>query len=140
MSNQMHLPIEIDRLSLVKQFQSADPMYPNEKEFHFKLIREEMDEVAKAYMELLKELTDLEYVLVGATAKGIYEYPEDIVNNLYAFEHLYQAIPAAILNEAFVRVHKSNMSKLKDGKLEKREDGKILKGPNYQPPDLKDLV
>ena len=115
-------------------------MYPNEKEFHYKLIREEIDEVAKAYTELLKELTDLEYVLVGATVRGVHEYPEDIVNNLYAFEHLYQAIPAAILNEAFVRVHKSNMSKLKDGKLEKREDGKILKGPNYQPPDLKDLV
>jgi predicted HAD superfamily Cof-like phosphohydrolase len=136
----MHLPDEIDRLTLVKQFQRGDPMYPKEKEFHYTLIREEIDEVAKAYMELLKELTDLEYVLVGATAKGVHEYPEDIVNNLYAFEHLYQAIPTPILNEAFKRVHKSNMSKLTNGKLEKRPDGKVLKGPNYQPPDLKDLV
>lgn len=140
MTVQMHLPYEIDRLALVKQFQRADPMYPSDKEFHYRLIREEMDEVAKAYMELLKELTDLEYVLVGATAKGVHEYPEDIVSNLYAFEHLYQAIPTPILNEAFNRVHKSNMSKLTNGKLEKREDGKVLKGPNYQPPDLKDLV
>lgn len=140
MSNQLHLPTEIDRLALVKQFQRADPTYPSDKEFHWKLIREEIDEVAEAYTHLLKELTDLEYVLVGATAKGVHEMPEDIVNNLYAFEHLYNAIPVEILNEAFNRVHRSNMSKLTDGQLVKREDGKVLKGPNYQPPNLKDLV
>jgi predicted HAD superfamily Cof-like phosphohydrolase len=136
----LKLPEEIDRLALVKKFQSADPTYPSDKEFHYTLIREEIHEVAEAYAELLKELTDLEYVLVGATAKGIHEYPEDIVGNLYAFEHLYQAIPSAILNEAFVRVHKSNMSKLTDGKLVKREDGKILKPESYEPPDLMELV
>ena len=27
-----------------------------------------------------------------------------------------------------------------DGKPVYREDGKVLKGPNYQPPDLSDLV
>jgi len=38
-------------------------------------------------------------------------------------------------------VYKSNMSKLgEDGKPIYRPDGKVLKGPNYQPPDLKDLV
>jgi predicted HAD superfamily Cof-like phosphohydrolase len=136
----LKLPEEIDRLSLVKKFQSADPTYPSDKEFHYTLIREEINEVAEAYAELLKELTDLEYVLVGATAKGIHEYPEDIVGNLYAFEHLYQAIPSVILNEAFVRVHKSNMSKLTDGKLVKREDGKILKPDSYEPPNMMELV
>ena len=138
--SELKLPEEIDRLSLVKKFQSADPTYPSDKEFHYTLIREEINEVAVAYSELLKELTDLEYVLVGATAKGIHEFPEDIVGNLYAFEHLYQAIPAAILNEAFVRVHKSNMSKLTDGKLVKREDGKILKPDSYEPPNMMELV
>lgn len=108
--------------------------------FHYTLIREEIDEVAKAYAELLKELTDLEYVLVGAHCKGVEEFPEDIVKNLHAFEHLYQAIPLAILNEAFVRVHKSNMSKLTDGKLVKREDGKILKPDTYEPPNMMELV
>lgn len=137
---QLKLPLEIDRVGLVKQFQKADPTYPTEKSFHWTLIREEIDEVAKAYAELLKELSDLEYVLVGAHAKGIFEMPEDIVQNLYAFEHLYAAIPDRILNEAFVRVHKSNMSKLTDGKLLKREDGKILKPDTYEPPDLMELV
>ena len=45
------------------------------------------------------------------------------------------------LEQALRRVHKSNMSKLgEDGKPVYREDGKVLKGPNYQPPDLQDLV
>lgn len=45
------------------------------------------------------------------------------------------------IEQALRRVHKSNMSKLgEDGKPIYREDGKVLKGPNYQPPNLKDLV
>ena len=45
------------------------------------------------------------------------------------------------LDEAMDRVHKSNMSKLDEyGKPIYREDGKVLKGPNYSPPNLEDLV
>ncbi len=45
------------------------------------------------------------------------------------------------LEEALDRVHKSNMSKLGiNGKPIRRADGKVLKGPNYQPPNLNDLV
>ena len=45
------------------------------------------------------------------------------------------------IEQALRRVHKSNMSKLgNDGKPVKRKDGKVLKGPNYKPPDLSDLV
>ena len=45
------------------------------------------------------------------------------------------------IEQALRRVHASNMSKLgNDGKPIYREDGKVLKGPNYQPPDLSDLV
>ncbi len=45
------------------------------------------------------------------------------------------------LDEALYRVHESNMSKLdKDGKPIYREDGKVLKGPNYAPPNLEDLI
>lgn len=68
--------------------------------------------------DLAKELTDLLYVCYWTAAKiGI-----DI-------------------NEAFRRVHASNMSKLgPDGKPVKREDGKVLKGPGYHAPDLSDIV
>lgn len=67
---------------------------------------------------LLKELTDLQYVLSGfAVAFGL------------------------PLEQAFDLVHQSNLSKLgADGKPIYREDGKVLKGPNYQPPDLTGLV
>ena len=68
--------------------------------------------------ECLKELADLIYVC--------YQYAE----NMNWF-----------LDEALNRVHLSNMSKLgEDGKPIRREDGKILKGPNYKPPDLSDLI
>ncbi len=41
----------------------------------------------------------------------------------------------------FDEVHRSNMSKLgADGKPIYREDGKILKGENYTPPQIKDIV
>jgi predicted HAD superfamily Cof-like phosphohydrolase len=42
-----------------------------------------------------------------------------------------------VINE----IHRSNMSKLgSDGKPIYREDGKVLKGPNYSPPNLKFIL
>ena len=68
--------------------------------------------------DALKELADLVYVC--------YQYAENLGWDL---------------DEALYRVHQSNMSKLgEDGKPIYREDGKVLKGPNYQPPNLSDLV
>ena len=67
--------------------------------------------------DALKELSDLVYVC--------YQYAENM---------------GWLLDEAMNRVHQSNMSKLgEDGKPIYREDGKVLKGPNYKPPDLSDL-
>jgi len=68
--------------------------------------------------EALKELADLIYVC--------YQYAENM---------------GWLLDEALDRVHLSNMSKLdEEGKPVYREDGKVLKGPNYKPPTLTDLV
>ena len=72
----------------------------------------------KLHEEALKELADLVYVC--------YQYAENM---------------GWFLDEALCRVHESNMSKLgEDGKPIYREDGKVLKGPNYKPPYLQDLV
>ena len=50
-------------------------------------------------------------------------------------------IPIEIFQDAFAIVHISNMSKLgDDGKPVRREDGKILKGPNYFPPNMSSVV
>jgi predicted HAD superfamily Cof-like phosphohydrolase len=44
-------------------------------------------------------------------------------------------------DQVFDRVHDSNMSKLgDDGKPVRRDDGKVMKGPNYHPPTLDDLI
>ena len=88
-------------------------------DLRLELISEEMEEVVKAgSMEnLTKELADLIYVAIGMAVTF--------------------GLP---LVEVFERVHQSNMSKLgEDGKPIYREDGKVMKGPNYQPPTLEDL-
>ena len=64
--------------------------------------------------KLAKELADLLYVVYDAACS----FDIDI-------------------DRVFQEVHRSNMSKLVDGKPLKREDGKVLKGPNYIPPDLR---
>ena len=68
--------------------------------------------------EALKELADLVYVC--------YQYAANLDWDL---------------DSALDRVHKSNMSKLdEDGKPIYRDDGKVLKGPHYEPPNLTDLI
>ena len=53
----------------------------------------------------------------------------------------YAAAAGWDLDEALTRVHKSNLSKLDDDlRPIKREDGKVMKGPNYKPANLIDLV
>ena len=95
-----------------------------------KLIEEETKEVVQETLwedaygnpkinkaELTKELADLLYVTYGMAVTF--------------------GLP---IDEVFERVHRSNMSKLgDDGKPLYRDDGKVLKGPNYQPPKLDDL-
>ena len=67
--------------------------------------------------ELLKELSDLVFVC-------------------YQFAAAFNLD----LDEALRRVFESNMSKLDEqGNVIYREDGKVLKGPNYQPPNLNGL-
>ena len=45
------------------------------------------------------------------------------------------------LDECFSEVHRSNMSKLgEDGKPIYREDGKVMKGPQYSAPDLEGVI
>lgn len=87
------------------------------------LIAEELDELQLAFdnqniVEVADALTDLLYVVYGAGhACGI------------------------DLDECFLEVHRSNMSKLgPDGQPIYRSDGKVLKGPDYFDPDLKSII
>ena len=46
-----------------------------------------------------------------------------------------------ILFQAFSEVHRSNMSKKnKNGVILRRQDGKVIKGPDYFPPNLKQFL
>lgn len=95
--------------------------------FRQKLIDEEVEELAEAWDSeiyrgweeaIVKELVDILYVTYGTLAA--------------------MGVDA---DEAFKRVHESNMSKLgDDGFPIRRHDGKVLKGPNYKEPNLTDLV
>ena len=100
---------------------------PENRVMQVKLIKEEFYEFMDAHgsmffdsgsaADALKELADLVYVC--------FQYAENEEWDLL---------------EALTRVHRSNMSKLgPDRKPIRREDGKILKGPDYQPPYLDDL-
>lgn len=45
------------------------------------------------------------------------------------------------LDKVIEEVHRSNMSKLNtDGRPIYREDGKVLKGPNYTPPEIRKVL
>ena len=121
-----------------------------------KLSEEELDELYKEKPrtpEHLKELCDLLYVSTGlaltAQEHGGMLIPEDErAKGVKLQSKVSRALDEYLLfygedvfMEAFDRVHQSNMSKLgADGKPIYREDGKVLKGPNYKAPDLSDLV
>ena len=87
------------------------------------LIREEYEELEEAIenkdmVEVADALTDLLYVVYGAG---------------HAF--------GIDLDECFLEVHESNMSKLgPDGKAIYREDGKVMKSDLYFKPDIKAIL
>ena len=99
--------------------------FPSEKvvKLRLELITEELGELTDAVenedlVEVTDALCDLLYVVYGTA---------------HSF-----GIPIAA---AFNRVHESNMSKLgEDGKPIYREDGKVMKGPGYSPPNLEGLI
>jgi len=86
-----------------------------------RLVGEESREVMEALQSrnlqhIAKEIADLMIVLHGTVLE-------------YGLQH--------VMEEVMEEVHRSNMSKLgPDGKPLHREDGKVIKGPNYQEADL----
>lgn len=95
------------------------------------LIAEEYAELNEAFCELRKDISNKqarEHML------------KELTDLLYVIHQMAAAFDWDICS-AFNRVHASNMSKLdENGKPIYREDGKILKGPNYFLPQLIDLV
>ena len=131
---------------------------PKTLDFWQTLIIEEAMEFLNAEepVNILKEYCDLQYVTGGqiVTADILGLSPVDITNiqtrasttllrecAMRLEEVIIPYYNDNIIKEAFLRIHKSNMSKVgDDGKPLRNENGKILKGPNYIPPTLDDLV
>ena len=107
------------------QIVRTNPQFPDDKttQLRFNLIKEELNELelaikAKDLKEIADALTDILYVTYGAG---------------YAY--------GINLDKCFKEVQKANMSKLgEDGKPIYNEKGKVMKGPNYSKPNLKQFV
>jgi len=107
------------------QMVRTKPQFPDEKtmQLRYDLIKEELNELehamkTKNLKEVADALTDILYVTYGAG----YAYGID-------------------LDKCFKEVQRANMSKLgTDGKPIYNEKGKVMKGPNYSEPNLKQFV
>ena len=107
------------------QMVRTKPQFPDEKtmQLRYELIKEELNELEQAMKtknlkEIADALTDILYVTYGAG---------------YAY--------GINLDKCFQEVQRANMSKLgKDGKPIYNDNGKVMKGPNYSEPNLKQFV
>jgi len=102
------------------------PTLLNSKEYNLKynLLKEELDEYRQAcanddMLEISDALVDIAYVLYGMVVHhGL----------------------SNVFDDMFQEVHNSNMSKLENGKVLRRTDGKILKGSEFFKPNLKQFL
>jgi predicted HAD superfamily Cof-like phosphohydrolase len=91
----------------------------------FNLMKEENEEYLEAaqnndIIEIADALGDMLYILCGTILEHGLQYK---------------------IEEVFDEIQRSNMSKLgEDGKPIYREDGKVLKGPNYFKPDFEEIL
>ena len=91
----------------------------------FNLMKEENEEYLEAandgdLVEVADALGDMLYILCGTIIE-------------HGMQHK--------IEEVFEEIQKSNMSKLgEDGKPIYRQDGKVLKGPDYFKPDIRSIL
>jgi|SRR5690606_857913 len=97
----------------------------NKLKLRYELMAEENDEYLEAAMkgdliEVADALGDMLYILCGTILE-------------HGMQHK--------IEEIFEEIQRSNMSKLgKDGKPIYREDGKVLKGPDYFKPNIESII
>lgn len=108
----------------IKEVPTAD-LGEQKNRLRYELMREENEEYLAAaqendLVEVADALGDLLYILCGTIIE-------------HGLQHK--------IEEVFNEIQKSNMSKLgADSKPIYREDGKVLKGPNYFKPDIKSIL
>ena len=124
-----------DKILAVKEFHKAfkldyleEPkanLGTDKNKFRFNLMKEENEEYFEAannndMVEVADALGDMLYILCGTIIE-------------HGMQHK--------IDEIFSEIQNSNMSKLgADGNPIYREDGKVLKGPNYFKPNIKGIL
>ena len=125
----------IKQLNAVKQFHTAFEIGYSESPkanlgeaknvLRYNLMKEENEEYLEAVqnndlIEIADALGDMMYILCGTIIE-------------HGLQHK--------IEEVFDEIQRSNMSKLgTDGKPIYREDGKVMKGPNYFKPDFSKIL
>lgn len=123
------------RIEAVKEFHTAFGLGMNDlpianlgeakNMLRFNLMKEENEEYLEAannndLTEVADALGDMLYILCGTIIE-------------HGMQHK--------IEEVFEEIQRSNMSKLgEDGKPIYREDGKVLKGPNYFKPEIQKIL
>lgn len=123
------------QLNAVKEFHTAFAIGHSEspradlgeakKLLRYNLMKEENEEYLEAVknndiVEIADALGDMMYILCGTIIE-------------HGLQH--------IIEDVFDEIQRSNMSKLgEDGKPIYREDGKVMKGPNYFKPDFSKII
>ncbi|MCL9805421.1 nucleoside triphosphate pyrophosphohydrolase family protein [Flavobacterium amniphilum] len=108
----------------IKNAPSGD-LGENKNLLRFNLMKEENEEYLEAaqnndIVEIADALGDMLYILCGTILE-------------HGLQHK--------IEEVFDEIQRSNMSKLgEDGKPIYREDGKVLKGPNYFKPNFEEIL
>lgn len=108
----------------VKQIPTAS-LGDQKNKLRFNLMKEENEEYLEAVenndlIEIADALGDMLYILCGTILE-------------HGLQHK--------IEEVFNEIQRSNMSKLgEDGKPIYREDGKVMKGPNYFKPNFEEIL
>ncbi len=124
-----------NKIKAVTEFHNAFGLGVNEapivdigeskKMLRFNLMKEENEEYLEAVknndlIETADALGDMLYILCGTIIEHGMQYK---------------------IEEVFNEIQRSNMSKLgEDGQPIYREDGKVMKGPNYFKPNIKEIL
>ena len=96
------------------------------------------EKIVKLRYDLIKEeLNELQNAIKTKNLKEIADALTDILYVTYGAGHAY----GIDLDKCFSEVQRSNMSKLgEDGKPIYNEKGKVMKGPKYFEPNLKQFI
>lgn len=139
----------MDRTALVKEFMDKFQASRN-PDLWLRLCEEESVELFEALTWFVKEASDLSYVVHGLhiacgengeETERLLKQTGNVWKVFTIFLRMAPLLDGELFDEAFLEVHQSNMSKLgEDGKPIKREDGKVLRGPNYTPADIDRVI